>query len=304
MSTVNVPIRTSQAEPVTGPAPIQPPLPWRLNFPGLLVSEVRKLTTMASTWVILGLSLVLGMLATSLLNNFITPINIIRSGYDDYDDLFIVQATETLVAAPIFPGAVMMMLGIMAVTNEYSSGMMRTTLTVVPSRWQALTAKAIVVASFAFLTCAVGNFLGLLVFWARSGGAIKFNVFTTDGLIVWLGGALVVALLSLMGLAFGTLLRSAVGAVLVLILGIMLILPFFVLMMIPMGFAGTPDYAMIDLMGQVVMHFPAAASLFVYAGPVMGYEGTIGGFEALLTMLAWTVIPLAGAYWRFIRSDA
>ncbi|MCL2316267.1 MAG: ABC transporter permease [Actinomycetia bacterium] len=273
---------------------------WRLSFAGLLRSELRKLTTLASTWVLLGLSLALGLYSTAQMN---AAMLMLVQTLNDSGATVLPPPTavsQMLVAAPFYPGAVMGLFGIMAVTNEFGSGMIRTTIALAPSRWPALTAKVVVVGAFAFVSAVVGEFIGALIAWPQMSGDAQFDLFTRLGLQVWLGGSLVVMLLALMGLAFGTLIRSTSGAVLTFLLGIMLILPFFALLVAAATNSDT-------VVRHVVTHVPAVAALFVYIGPFLESVGVpnpvMGTADALVTMLAWTAVPLAGAYAVWVRRD-
>ena len=271
--------------------------PWRLTFVGLLASELRKLTSMTSTWVLLGLSLALGIFTTAAISDVMSSIfrGLLDIMYLPWSGITLVS--QTMLSAPVYPGALMALLGIIAITNEYDSGMIRTTIAVAPSRWPALTAKAIVVAAFAFLSTLVGEFLGALIAKARLGSAVQFDLFTGTGLHVWCGSAFVVMLLALMGLAFGVLLRTTAWAVLTLLLGVMLVLPFLVMLL----WAGATSVP------WAFWHVPATAAVFVYAGPFIHSVGgtpPVTTLGAVGTMLVWTLVPLAGAYLSFLRRDA
>ncbi|WP_020576713.1 ABC transporter permease [Actinopolymorpha alba] len=107
-------------------------------------------------------------------------------------------------------------LGVLAVTSEYSSGLIRTTLTVVPKRRSVLFAKACVVTVVAFLiglvaVCAT-SLVGRLII---DGRPIRGQWSTTfsEELPLLLAMSLVVTVFALVGLGLGTLMRSAAGAI-------------------------------------------------------------------------------------------
>ncbi|TMQ91122.1 ABC transporter permease [Actinomadura soli] len=105
-------------------------------------------------------------------------------------------------------------LGVLSVTSEYRSGMIRTTLTVVPRRGRVLAAKAAVVGTVALVAgeaVSIGSFLGTrLVVGDRpfpdQGASIAHDL--PDFAIV---GASV-AVFALLGMSLGVLLRSTAGA--------------------------------------------------------------------------------------------
>jgi ABC-2 type transport system permease protein len=178
--------------------------------------------------------------------------------------------------------------------------MIRTTLMVTPSRWPALAAKGVVVGCLAFATSLVGEFIGAVLAWLFADGAMRFDLFTTDGLPVWFGSSFDVCLFSLMGLATGALLRSTSVSVLALMLGVMLVLPVLAAFLLASANASSVN---------VLFYLPSVAAVFVYVDPMMKSMGTPvepGAFDtvaAVATMSAWTIIPRGGAFLRFVRSD-
>jgi len=192
------------------------------------------------------------------------------------------------------------MLGVLSITNEYSSGMIRTTLTITPSRWQALAAKALVVAAFAFVSTAVAEFLGALITLPQATG-IRFDLFEPSGLRVWLGSAAVLALMAMLGLGLGTLIRNT-GVSIVAYFGVMLILPVLFLF----GASATLNaYSSINSVGWILLHMPAVAAFGVFT-PIFDYK--IPGLPvttagAVGATLFWTLVPLAFGFWAFQKRD-
>jgi len=273
----------------------------RLTFTGLLRSEWRKLRTMASTWVLLGLSVALSLITTALVSSLVASIMSFSYLDGSTQKKTLDLASQTILSAPMFPGALMALLGIMSISNEYDSGMIRTTLTITPARWPALTAKAVIVAAFGFSTTCAGEFIGAALGWALSRGQMTFDLFTWGGLHAWLGSSLSVMLFALMGLATGVLMRRAVIAALTLLLGVMLVLPYVAMMVFS---AAGGDSA-------ILWYLPSFAAFFVYADPIMqsfNVGDSLNGFglstgSAIIAMVGWTLLPLVGAYVRFEKTD-
>ncbi|MGY1616802.1 hypothetical protein ACI797_08655 [Geodermatophilus sp. SYSU D00691] len=126
-----------------------------------------------------------------------------------------VSFTQLLVAA----------LGVLIVTSEYVTGLIRVTFTAVPRRLPVLWAKAAVVAVVTFaatLTAAlVAFFTGKAVLAAAD---VTISLTAPGVLRAVVGSALVLALTAVLGVAFGSLLRSAIGAVAALF-GVLFVLP-------------------------------------------------------------------------------
>ncbi|MEE1802749.1 MULTISPECIES: hypothetical protein [unclassified Streptomyces] len=119
-------------------------------------------------------------------------------------------------------------LGALAITTEYATGMIRTTVTAVPGRSRVLCAKALIVGAVALAT-------GLAAVFATSYGTLAIVGdrpirFLTDpaahttGLL--LAQSLAVAMTGLLGFGLGALLRSTAGAV-VCVVGLLYVVPMF-----------------------------------------------------------------------------
>ncbi|MEC4018399.1 ABC transporter permease [Streptomyces sp. H27-D2] len=122
-------------------------------------------------------------------------------------------------------------LGVLVVTSEYGTGMIRTTLTACPSRSRVLAAKALVFFVLTFVLTTVACALVALMHSAMlsdqtvpdyatdsptMSGSIEAGQVVADG-SQWfgatIGAGLYVALLGLLALAVGSLLRHSAGAI-------------------------------------------------------------------------------------------
>jgi ABC-type transport system involved in multi-copper enzyme maturation permease subunit len=116
-------------------------------------------------------------------------------------------------------------LGVLTVTGEYASGMIRVSLTAVPRRIPVLVGKAVVAAAAVLVVtvpAALLAFLGARTVLAREG--ISLSLAEPGVLRAILGAGLYSAVLAVFGVAFGTLLRNTAGAVASLF-GLMYVLP-------------------------------------------------------------------------------
>jgi ABC-2 type transport system permease protein len=107
----------------------------------------------------------------------------------------------------IFGVPVLMILSSLTVTNEYRSGLIRTTFMAVPNRTLVLAAKAIVAAAFSGAYAAVMVMASIVV--ARS----DFHAWRLVGAIT-----LYAMLASVLGVGVGALMRASAGAVALLLL--------------------------------------------------------------------------------------
>jgi ABC-type transport system involved in multi-copper enzyme maturation permease subunit len=116
-------------------------------------------------------------------------------------------------------------LGVMVVTGEYATGMMRTSLAAVPKRSRMLAAKTIVFTVIAFVAgeaiCFVTFFSGQAII---SGRAPTAHLSQPEVLRAVFGSGLYLAALALSGLALAAIVRSAAAAIGI-IVAILLVLP-------------------------------------------------------------------------------
>ena len=276
--------------------------PWRLSFSGLLRAEWLKLRSMTSTWVLVGISFALGLYTTA--TSARAGLFLIDQINQDYDtDLGLNNLSSSMWGAPIWSGVLLAMLGVLSITNEYSSGMIRTTLTITPSRWPAMAAKAIVVAAFAFVSTAIAEFLGALLTLPQATG-MRFDLFLPSGLRVWLGSSLVLALMAVLGLGLGTLIKNTAVAI-VAYFGLMLILPMLFLFGVAATAGTYTSDSSLNAVFWMLLHMPAVAPFGVFTtlfdDAALGIPITPLG--AVGATLFWTLVPLAFGFWAFQKRD-
>ena len=116
-------------------------------------------------------------------------------------------------------------LGVLLVTNEFTSGQVRTTLVAVPRRtllvWSKASVTSVVVAVTGVVATAVALVAAVLIL---RGGGIDADVSIATGIRLVLGATANLVMWAVLGQAFGWLTRSALGAAMAL-LGLMLVVP-------------------------------------------------------------------------------
>lgn len=176
-------------------------------------------------------------------------------------------------------------LATLALTSEYSSGSIRSTLQSVPVRGRMLLSKTLVVisvvavAGFVFsvpASLAAGAFMG--EYGAYTSGELFGTAF---------GAAAYLALLATVAIGLGTMLRSAAGTITTLIM---------VLMALP------------QLMGVIGATWLETAGDYLpsVAGMVLMTQGTApyGAGTALVVLLLWALAALAGGHTVLRGRDA
>jgi ABC-2 type transport system permease protein len=105
-------------------------------------------------------------------------------------------------------------LGVLVVTAEYSTGMIRTSLAAVPKRSRMLAAKVLVFTTVALIAGELISFVTFLVGQALiSGKAPSATLGQHDVLRAVVGAGLYLAVLALLGSALGVILRHAAAAI-------------------------------------------------------------------------------------------
>ena len=126
--------------------------------------------------------------------------------------------TAQPVALPLeYFAYVMMILGILMVTTDASSGAAAVMATLVPDRWRIDVSKYIVIALLSALTGAVSAVLVFVADWIGLGIGLD-AVTTSEALQTYLTGVGAIVLGGVLGVALGTLLRSTSAALSLLLL--------------------------------------------------------------------------------------
>ena len=116
-------------------------------------------------------------------------------------------------------------LGALAVTSEYSTGMIRTTFTAAPQRGTVIAAKAAVFAAASFVVGAVVSLLTFLVGQAILGDR-GVSLAAPGALRAVVGVGVYLGLLGILAVGLGTIIRRSAGAIAVLV-GLLFVLPAF-----------------------------------------------------------------------------
>ena len=265
----------------------------RLSFAGVLRSEWIKLRTLRSTvWSYLFVILLtLGMALVMSL----TIANGMGGGVD-VQGVSGPAATELFVQSSVFgvflAQLVVAVLGVLVVTGEYSTGMIRSTLAAVPTRLPALAAKAAVLFVATFIVGLISTVGAFFVSTAvYSGYGLSASIADSVVFLPLLGAALYLSLLAVFSLGVGAMVRSSAGGIGI-VLALILVVPV-VLQMIPADWAqSVVPYLLSD----------AGTSMFAPAGMTGGDSMTT--WQSLLIVLGWVAASSTGAAMLLAKRDA
>lgn len=253
---------------------------YRLSFPRAVRAEWIKFATLRSTWWSIAITAVLtigiALLIASAMNaTGFSGINAVTSP---------VQFTMLLAG----------ILGAIAVTGEYGTGTIRSTLTAVPVRGMALLAKAVVVAAAMFVASFVIFFASAVAITPLLSSEQAFDWGSMSR--TWmplLAASVSMAVFALIGLSFGYLLRSGAGAIAVTV-AVLFVLPIVVGMFTMAG----PDWRWIVDMGD---YLPMTASAHLIFASVSTGPDAPDALPAALALAGWSAGGLLAA-WGVLRT--
>src|SRR5580658_3093773 len=199
----------------SGPPSAAPYRPAR--FSDVLLSEWTKIRTLRSTFFTLAATVVfvvgLGALISYESSVHYTPQN---GRWDP---------TTMSLSGLVIGQLTIAVLGVLAITGEYGTGMIRTSLAAVPRRGRLLAAKAAVFGAVALVTGElvswVAFFVGQLLI---SGHQPTASLSQPDVARAVTGGGLYIALIGLMAIATGTILRHTAAAITA-VIAVLFVLP-------------------------------------------------------------------------------
>ena len=185
----------------------------------VITSEWLKLTTLRSSWV----TMALGIGALAFLGGVIGFFT--NQQWDRMRPAR--QAAFDAVGASLggvrFAELAIGVLGVLFVTGEYGTGMIRSSLTAVPRRLPVVWAKALVLGVVTLLLSEIASFVGFFIGQATLG--THSVAFSADGALrAVIGTGLYLTVVAVIGVALGFIIRSTAGGIAALV-GILLVLP-------------------------------------------------------------------------------
>ncbi|OLF15426.1 hypothetical protein [Actinophytocola xanthii] len=251
---------------------------YRLSFGSVLRFEWTKLLSLRSSWVVLGgvPILFVGLSAVIGLNN--------RGRVDPP------TVSEAVGGGFLAFALAIGVFGVLAMSGEYHSGLVRATLVAVPRRLPVLWAKAVVLVTVTAPTMLAAQLGSFLANQAFVGSSARVSLGDPGVLRALVGAAGATVAAGLLGLAIGTVVRGTAAAIVTFVVGLVLV-PQVLLGVLP---ASVQDDAL-----PFLPTF-ALQSLFDLSGtsPVLDPDAGAG------VVAAWVVLLLAGGAWSLWRRDA
>lgn len=256
----------------------------RLSFGGVLNSEWIKLHSLRSTMWCLGLVILLSVGFSALVAGVLHLQNPGAIPATNAASLLVQSSTIGV----NFTQLVAAVLGVLVISGEYSTGMIRSTFTAVPGRLGAYFGKLIVLAVVVFVVSIVSLGISSLVATGiLNARGVNVDLTRSDVLLPLLGGAGYLALVAILAFAFGAIIRSSAGGIAA-ILGTLLVLP--VALQVVAGLTNA------TWVSNVASFLPSASGgqLYAFVQPnapapasgVVALDATTGG----LVLAAWVIV--------------
>jgi ABC-type transport system involved in multi-copper enzyme maturation permease subunit len=259
-----------------------------LRFVDVVHAEWTKLRTVRSSWLAL-LTMLAGAVAIGVIvcaaqaANWDSMSVAARANFDapfvSLTGLFIGQVA----------GGV---LGVLAITSEYASGMIRTTFAAVHGRRQVLAAKALAVLGATLVVALLSSLVAFLAGQAiLSGKGAGVSITDATAVRAVMGGGLYITALALLGLGLGAIVRHSAGAIMAFI-GLVLVLPMVV--------APLPN----PWGRQIAQWLPANAGQAVVSSRHAAGIVELHPWAGFAVVVAWAAAALGLGAWLLTRRDA
>ena len=191
----------------------------------------------------------------------------------------------------LFAQLVIGVVGVLAFSGEYGTGMIRATLAVVPSRLPVLWAKLIVLAGLVLpvtLLCAVADFFAATAIESSRGGSV-ISLTDPGVLRTVVGTSLYLTVVVIIGLALGALLRRTAAALSV-FAAVFFVVPI-VVGALPHKITGFAPY------------LPSNAGGVLWGNPLTTAHA-LSPWAGFAVLCGYAVVLTALAAWRLRRRDA
>jgi ABC-2 type transport system permease protein len=182
-------------------------------------------------------------------------------------------------------------LGVLTMTTEYSTGVIRASLLAVPRRLNVLAAKAVVFAVLIFILGEIASFCSFFIGKTLVAPVSAVALSQPGVTRAVIGGGLYLTVLGLFALAIGTLLRHTAGAIAIVIF----------LVLIAPGLLGLLDSY--DWGAHIHAWFPTVAGGYITADHQQVGQ-LLTPWQGFGVFCAWTALLLVAAGYLLNRRDA
>jgi hypothetical protein len=271
------------------PAPVQPPAVHRPGFGNLLISEWTKLRSVRSTIWSLVLLVVLTVGITILITA-LTAASWNKAGGSARAQLLADPVSGILGAGVYFGQLTVIVLGVLVITSEYSTGAIRASLLAVPRRIPMLAAKGMVFAAIILVLGELVMFVSFFIGAAILHSHVPVSLSDPGVARAVVGGGLYLAVLGLFSMAIGSLIRHTAGS----ITGVIA----FVIVLEPLSslIPGSLGYHIHD-------YLPTSAGRMIIETVPSAHQ-VLSSWQGFGVFCLWTAVLLAAAGFLLRQRDA
>lgn len=200
-------------------------------------------------------------------------------------------ATSASLTGTFFAQLAIGVLGVLMITGEYSTGMIRASLAVVPARLPMLWAKLAVCAGAVFLTMLASSIAAFAIGQALlSGKGLDATLSDPGALRSVIGAGLYLTVAAMTALALGAVLRNTAAAIFTFVAVFFVVPP--LTMLLPASWTD-----------RFVQYLPSNAGGMLIDGNY-GLAHPLAPWTGFAVMCAYAVVLIAVAAWRLRRADA
>jgi ABC-type transport system involved in multi-copper enzyme maturation permease subunit len=271
--------------PTTAPPAGQPGL--RVTQLRVVLSEWIKFRTLRSTmWTLLAavvLTIGIGALFSAVTaNQFHTFSPADQASFDPI---------STSLNGILFSQLAIGVLGVLLISGEYSTGMIRSSLTAVPRRLPVLWAKLGVLAGVSFVLMLVTSFASFFIGQALlNSHHLGVSISSPNALRDVIGAALYVTVAGLIGMSLGALMRNTAAGISTMVAVFFVLPP--VAGLLPSSWSS-----------HFVQYLPSNAGEALYGG-TNGLTHPLAAWTGFGVLCAYAAVLIGFAAWRLRRADA
>jgi ABC-2 type transport system permease protein len=201
------------------------------------------------------------------------------------------QPISTSLTGVVFAVVAFGVLGVLLMSGEYSTGMIRASLTVVPRRLPVLWAKLVVFSSAIFSISLVASFVSFFVGQALlSSHHLNVAITAPGALRSVIGAALYVTVAGLIGVSLGALFRNTAAGIAT-FAGVFFVLP--------------PLTGLLpaSISNHLAPYLPSNAGGSLWGGSATVHNA-LSPWTGFALLCGYAVVLIAAAAWRLRRADA
>lgn len=254
-----------------------------MSFADILRSELCKLQTLRSTYWTPLAAVVFNVALAALLAVFLP-------GQLSADDKATFDTIRVSLGGIHLSQVAFGVLGVLVISSEYSTGMIRASLSAVPRRRAMLAAKVLVFSLTALVVGIGSSFAAYFFFQAFVSDDALRSSFDDPGVLrAVVGGGLFLTVLGLLGLGLGAIVRSSTGAIAA-VLGLLFVPPILV-ELLPQSWQST-----------IGPYIPMEAGAQIYS--LRGHADSLAPWTGFGVFCLYAVTALVVAFVLITRRDA